>query len=395
MYRRNVERAEQQLAQTQQLYAQGLVQERDVQAARDGVSEAKVKAKEVEDRIAVAERQIANELRAVQSRSSAPISNAITQNDEHVTKIIASSENHFRKGKLHLADNKRDQARDEFDRAVDLILESGLDVRFSARLQTYYQELVERIYREEVPLGRTENAQGEVRYVPPVIGFSQEKFEPSPLDELSKLVLSPDEQNSSGTDTTPSVSARDCDAKVIKDAQLRGFRLGMTLAGVRSRLPQLKVRPADAFGYSEARIYFTQRTPAPSFLRDVLLMVFNFIDGHVTSIGVVYDNSIKWRSLEQFTHQVSGSLQLPTNWRSYDNAGNPQRILECRSLRFVASMVRSQTSLAPALFLVDNAEIDKLIARRVEQRERARKADELRRQKQLEEEEKRRKAFKP
>ena len=39
-------------------------------------------------------------------------------------------------------------------RAVDSILESGLDVRASQRLQSFYLELVERIYREEVPLGR-------------------------------------------------------------------------------------------------------------------------------------------------------------------------------------------------------------------------------------------------
>ena len=64
-----------------------------------------------------------------------------------------TAEDHFRKGKLNLEDNKRDQARDEFDKAVDTILESGLDVRASQRLQNFYLELVERIYREEVPLG--------------------------------------------------------------------------------------------------------------------------------------------------------------------------------------------------------------------------------------------------
>ena len=35
---------------------------------------------------------------------------------------------------------------------------------------------------------------------PPQIGFRDQKFEPSPLDELSKLVLTPDEQNVSDAD---------------------------------------------------------------------------------------------------------------------------------------------------------------------------------------------------
>src|SRR4029078_9717632 len=84
--------------------------------------------------------------------SARTIPNEVEQSDGRVTQIIARAEDHFRKGKLNLEDNKRNQAREEFDRAIDSILESGFDVRASQRLQTYYLELVERIYREEVPL---------------------------------------------------------------------------------------------------------------------------------------------------------------------------------------------------------------------------------------------------
>src|SRR5947209_17907703 len=76
----------------------------------------------------------------------------IEKSDGRVDQIIARAEDHFRKGKLNLEDNKREQARDEFNKAVDSILESGLDVRASQRLQTFYLELVEKIYREEVPV---------------------------------------------------------------------------------------------------------------------------------------------------------------------------------------------------------------------------------------------------
>ena len=143
----------------------------------------------------------------VQGGSSArDIPTAVEQADEHVQKVIVTAEDHFRKGKLNLEDNKRDQARDEFDKAVDTILESGLDVRASQRLQNFYLELVERIYRQEVPLGPgplqpnvtelvAQNGAAPQKIEPPQIGFSEQKFEPSPLDQLSQLKLTQAEEN--------------------------------------------------------------------------------------------------------------------------------------------------------------------------------------------------------
>src|SRR5256885_4060776 len=147
--------------------------------------------------------------------SARSIPTAVEQSEGRIVQIIARAEDHFRKGKLNLEDNKREQAREEFDKAVDSILESGFDVRASQKLQTYYLELVERIYREEVPLQQptapnitgtqlvAQNAQDPATQKPqppPQIGFRDQKFEPSPLDELSKLVL---------TDTEKEVSSED------------------------------------------------------------------------------------------------------------------------------------------------------------------------------------------
>ena len=142
--------------------------------------------------------------------SARDIPTAVQRADEQVTRVITTAEDNFRKGKLNLEDNKRDQARSDFDKAVDSILESGLDVRASQRLQGYYLELVERIYREEVPLSRSPVqingsdllAQNQQKVDPPQIGFREQKFEASPLDELSKLVLTPEEQNVSTDDVT-------------------------------------------------------------------------------------------------------------------------------------------------------------------------------------------------
>ncbi len=140
--------------------------------------------------------------------SARAIPTEVEQSDARITQIIARAEDHYRKGKLNLEDSKRNEARQEFDRAVDAILESGFDVRASQKLQTYYLELVERIYREEVPnqqpvapstatttlvAQNTQQQEASKTPAPSQIGFRDQKFEPSPLDELSKLVLNPDE----------------------------------------------------------------------------------------------------------------------------------------------------------------------------------------------------------
>src|SRR5215216_2785160 len=90
--------------------------------------------------------------------SARTITTEVEQSEGRINQIIARAEDHFRKAKLNLEDNKRNQAREEFDRAIDSILESGFDVRASQKLQTYYLELVERIYREEVPLQQPNSA---------------------------------------------------------------------------------------------------------------------------------------------------------------------------------------------------------------------------------------------
>jgi membrane-bound lytic murein transglycosylase D len=154
--------------------------------------------------------------------SGREIPTEVEKADGRVDQVIERAGDHFRKGKLNLEDSKRDQARDEFDKAVDEILMSGLDVRASQRLQTFYLELIEKIYREEVPLlqqitpqqsapqvvaqGSTE-AKTETPEIAKVeqpkqqlVGFRLQGFEPSPLDPLSKVVLTEQEKKVSDSD---------------------------------------------------------------------------------------------------------------------------------------------------------------------------------------------------
>lgn len=150
--------------------------------------------------------------------SAREIPTEVQKSEQRVDQIIDRANDHFRRGKLNLQENKREQARDEFDKAVDEILMSGMDVRANQRLQTFYLELVERIYREEVPLVAPQqnatpvlakgaadpkvetveiaNVQEPVRQQQ--VGFVQQVFVPSPQDPLA-IALTDEERQVSDT----------------------------------------------------------------------------------------------------------------------------------------------------------------------------------------------------
>lgn len=151
--------------------------------------------------------------------SAREIPTEVQKSDPRVDQIIDRANDHFRRGKLNLENNKREQARDEFDKAVDEILMSGMDVRANQRLQTFYLELVERIYREEVPLTQPaqQHATPVVAKAPPdakvetveiskvqepkppqQVGFVQQVFVPSPQDPLA-IALTDEERQVSDT----------------------------------------------------------------------------------------------------------------------------------------------------------------------------------------------------
>jgi membrane-bound lytic murein transglycosylase D len=153
--------------------------------------------------------------------SARDIPNEVQKAEPRVDAVIERAETFFKQGKLNLEDNKRDAARSDFDKAVDEILMSGMDVRANQKLQKYYLELVERIYREEVPVLQQQQQQArpviaqdtatantdKVEQVAKVqepkqiqIGFRQQGFDPSPLDPLSKLILTDTEKKVSESD---------------------------------------------------------------------------------------------------------------------------------------------------------------------------------------------------
>jgi membrane-bound lytic murein transglycosylase D len=72
-----------------------------------------------------------------------------------------------------------DQARQEFDQSLEVLLSSGYDLKQEPRLQQLYDRIVETVHADEMVAFRDGD------------GFSEQKSEPAPLDEMPDLAAAP------------------------------------------------------------------------------------------------------------------------------------------------------------------------------------------------------------
>ena len=68
--------------------------------------------------------------------------------------ILSDSSSYFKQGLLNLVDNRRPQARADFDKTVEVFLLSNIDVRDNKKLSDCYDQLIETIYLMEFPSAR-------------------------------------------------------------------------------------------------------------------------------------------------------------------------------------------------------------------------------------------------
>ena len=91
-----------------------------------------------------------------------------------VAALISTSLKHFETGERELAAGHLEKARQEFDRSVEVLLESPYGARTDARMRQHFDRLIDRINAHEV----TALAQGD--------GFVEKKYEAAPIDEILK-----------------------------------------------------------------------------------------------------------------------------------------------------------------------------------------------------------------
>ena len=96
-----------------------------------------------------------------------------------ISALITTSQQHYDAGERELKVGHLDRARSEFDRALDVLLESPYGARTEPRLRAHFDRLVDRINAHEM----TSLAQGD--------GFAEKKDEPASIDELLKIATFP------------------------------------------------------------------------------------------------------------------------------------------------------------------------------------------------------------
>ncbi len=155
----------------------------------------------------------------------------VQQFNEEVQKVIERSEEAFQKGEEQFKASDFAQARRSYDRAVDIILESGFDVRREAKLMQQYHKLLEQVTGRQTQIAKqlqvpaallaqstdeltvTQQTELAAKQNPKATGkqAGDEKFVPSPLDEVSKLDLNPDERKATDDEARAAFNAAKVD----------------------------------------------------------------------------------------------------------------------------------------------------------------------------------------
>lgn len=139
-----------------------------------------------------------------------------------------------------------------------------------------------------------------------------------------------------------------CTVQYEQSPELRGFRLGMSVADIQSRFPGFPTPDANDLGLSTVEI--SDRYSSNSPKRQTGDMVMNFVnaslypelnqlkfaelkllDGKLIEVTVFYPNDLKWESADEFARKTGEALKLNGTWRKIgdDNSFSEIRSLQC------------------------------------------------------------------
>lgn len=112
---------------------------------------------------------------AVLAPTMAPLPPAQPPVEDPALALIVASDRYFKSGQTELDQGHFERAKEEFNRAVDILIESPFGGRTEPRIREHFDRLVDRISAYEVKA----LAEGD--------GFTEKKSEPASIDELLAL----------------------------------------------------------------------------------------------------------------------------------------------------------------------------------------------------------------
>ena len=152
-------------------------------------------------------------------------------------------------------------------------------------------------------------------------------------------------------------------AELPNAPELFGFRLGMTTAQLKQRVPQVVFGRVDNFGVLKTSISpdFDPHMDKAS-LTGIRTVSFDFLDGNVISLWLGYDGSFKWKTVPEFVSGISQSLHLPDAWQIWKVRGQQ---LNCADFQMTVSPLGE----GPSFRIVDVAAEQTVAARRLAKEE--------------------------
>lgn len=136
-----------------------------------------------------------------------------TPPSDPITVLIEASQQRFLAGESQLKLGHLDRARIEFDRAVEMLLESPYGARTDARLREHFDRLVDRINAHEV----SALAQGD--------GFAERTSEPASIDEILKIATFPKPPPAAATEriVKADLAANEHDVPIPENDRVLGY----------------------------------------------------------------------------------------------------------------------------------------------------------------------------
>ena len=153
---------------------------------------------------------------------------------------------------------------------------------------------------------------------------------------------------------------RTCTAKLAglpQIPELRGFRLGMTPEQIKARVPQVAFGQTDDLGLSKTSINpgFDPHMDKASFA-DVRTVSLDFLDGRLTQLWIGFEDSFKWKTVDDFVKGISLAFSVPEDWTT---KGRGRQLL-CADFALTVTPIAG----GPSLRIVDSAAEATLVARR-------------------------------
>lgn len=144
-----------------------------------------------------------------------------------------------------------------------------------------------------------------------------------------------------------SASAQKCELTLAQSPELRGLKLGMSVGKAGARLVGVAIAKPNNLGIQTVELpAAVLKRIDPTASADVRHGSLIFFDGRLMWIKIVYDDSLEWKSADEFAFNVSQALGLPPVWprrrTPYDDDYLDRyayRTLECVGFKVTVSLV--------------------------------------------------------